>query len=98
MDFHIEYRVKADQVDAQLAAIGDFIEAIRGDGDPEVRYTVYRMEDGVTFRHHAWMASEEAFARFRGRPQFKTFGEGTPGRCEEGPNVTKLEMFATSAE
>ena len=96
MDFHIEYRVKADQVEAQLAAIGDFIEAIRGDGDPEVRYTVYRMEDGVTFRHHAWMASEEAFARFRGRPQFAAFGEGTPGRCEEGPSVTKLEMYASS--
>ncbi len=29
MDFHIEYRVKADQVEAQLAAIGDFVEANR---------------------------------------------------------------------
>ena len=36
MDFHIEYRVKADQVEAQLAAIGEFVEAIRGDGDAEV--------------------------------------------------------------
>ncbi len=96
MDFHIEYRVKADQLEAQLAAIGDFIGAIRGDADPEVRYTVYRLEDGVTFRHHAWMASEEAFARFRARPQFKPFGEGLQSRCDEGPNVTKLAMHASS--
>ncbi len=86
MDFLIQYKVKPDLVDAQLAAIKTFTDAIRAEGDAGQRYAAYREEDGVSFTHHAWMADEE------------TFAEGKKQRWEGPPKVTKLAQFATSAQ
>jgi quinol monooxygenase YgiN len=98
MDFLIQYKIKPDLVDDQLAAIKAFTDAIRADGDAGVRYTAYREEDGVSFCHHAWMADQDTFARFQGTPHFKIFAEGMAGRWQAPPTVTKLAQYASSAD
>jgi hypothetical protein len=64
---------------------------------PVYRYTVYRKEDGVSFVHHAWIAAEAAIQRFWGQPHFKPFADGLTSRAEEGPTVTRVNRFASSA-
>ena len=98
MDFLIQYRVPADKVADQEAAIGEFIGAMKQQPDPGYRYTVYRKEDGVSFVHHAWMADEAAQQRFQAQPHFKPFAEGLKGRAEGGPSVTRLDRFASTAD
>ena len=98
MDFLIQYRVGADKVAEQEAAIREFVAAVKAQADPGYRYTVYRKEDGVSFVHHAWIADEAANQRFRGQPHFKPFADGLTGRAEEGPTVTQIDRFASSAD
>ena len=98
MDLLIQYRVRADKVAEQEAAIREFVAAVKAQADPGYRYTVYRKEDGVSFVHHAWMADEAAKQRFQGQPHFKPFAEGLKARAEEGPSVTSLDRLASSAD
>ena len=48
MDLLIQYRVRADKVAEQEAAIREFVAAVKAQADPGYRYTVYRKEDGVS--------------------------------------------------
>ena len=98
MDFLIEYRVSADKVNQQEAAVREFIAALKAEGDRGYRYTSYKKPDGVSFVHHAWMEDDAAQARFRSRPQFNPFADGLKARCEEGPTVTRIDIVASSAD
>lgn len=96
MDFLIEYRVAADKVVEQEAAVRDFIAAVKATNDAGFRYSSFKKPDGVSFVHHAWMADEEAQKRFQSLPEFKPFAEGLKSRAEQGPEASKLELVATS--
>ncbi|MDA0261693.1 MAG: hypothetical protein O3A21_05790 [Proteobacteria bacterium] len=98
MDFLIEYRVPADKVAEQEAAVRDFISAVKASNDPAYRYTSFRKPDGVSFVHHAWMADEAAQHRFQALPEFKPFADGLKARAEQGPEASKLKLVATSGK
>ena len=98
MDFLIEYRVPADKVAEQEAAVRDFIAAVKASNDAGYRYTSFKKPDGVSFVHHAWMADEEAQKRFQSLPEFKPFADGLKARAEHGPEASKLHLVASSGE
>lgn len=93
----IEYKVKADQLEEQEAAIREWIAAVEGANDPGVSYTVLKAEDGLSFRHIVWGEDEEAVARLQTLPLFKSFAEGIGARSEDGPTVTKLGILASTS-
>ena len=93
----VQYRTRPDQVAEQEAAVRTWVEAVRKQADPEVRYTVYRGDDGVTFVHHARIESAAAQERLTALPEFKPFNEGTRARADGELSFTRMALFESSA-
>ena len=94
----VQYTAQGDKVGEQEAAIREWVGSIKALNDPEVRYSVYKAEDGVSFIHHIQLASSEAGSRLSALPLFGPFGEGTRARSENGLKVTKLSLVTSSVE
>jgi hypothetical protein len=93
----VQYRVRPDQVAEQEAAVKDWLAAVRALADPEIRYTVYRGDDGVTFVHHVRTGSEAGQERLTSLPEFKPFGEGTRARADGELSFTRMTLLESSA-
>ena len=98
MEALIEYRVSAENVEAQEAAVRAFVTAVKASNDPGFRYASYKRPDGVSFVHHAWFADEEVRNRFQALSEFKGFAEGLKARSVDGPTVSSLDLVSSSIE
>jgi hypothetical protein len=94
----IEYKVRADKIGEQEAAIREWIDAVKAAGDSGVSYTVLKAEDGLSFRHIVWGEDEEAIAQLQTLTLFKSFAEGIGARSKDDPTVTKLGVFASTSD
>ena len=97
MDILIRYKVAPEHVDAQVAAIRKFKDALRLENDPDQIYDMYREaeeDDGVAFVHLAWMATKEDLDRFQSTAHFKEFADGLKARAVAPPEVTHLYAVA----
>jgi hypothetical protein len=79
----VRYRTKPEHADANADLVRAVFEELAADDPGGLRYTTYRLDDGVTFVHVATiesdvnpLASTAAFGRFQ---------QGIAERCEEGP-------------
>ena len=94
----VQYRVQADKLGEQKAAVREWIEAVKAMNDPGVGYTVYEAEDGQGLVHVITGEDEDALARIQALPLFKSFSEGTGARSESGVTVTKLSVLASTSD
>ena len=94
----IRYKVRADKLDEQKAAVREWIEAIKALNDPDMGYTVFVAESGLDFVHVVSGKDEDAIARFQTLPLFRSFSEGIGARSESGPTVTKLGLLASTSD
>ena len=98
MEFLFEYRVPADKVAEQEAAVRDFVAAVKASNDTSYRCVSYKRPDGVSFVHHAWMLDEDALERFHALPEYEVFADGLKARMEEQPTASRLDLVATSVD
>ena len=89
----VRYKVKPERVaenEELVRAVYEELQRTRPDG---LRYTTFRLEDGVSFVH---IAFEEDNAK--GLPDLKAFREFTreiDDRCDEKPLVTVLDEIGS---
>ena len=95
MNVLTEYRVRPDQVSAQLAAIREYVDALQQLGNPGIKFTAYQLPDEVSFRHVIFLKDEETAAALMAEPFYKALGDGTLARCEQPPSFTPMTMVAT---
>lgn len=91
----INYTVKADQADANEAAVKEFIAEAAAANDPEFEYSSFRLDE-TSFMHVGRFADDEAVKRFQSLPGFKAFGEGLRERSVEGPTANRATLVATT--
>jgi hypothetical protein len=79
----VRYRTKPEHAEANAGLVRAVFEDLAANDPGGLRYTTYRLEDGVTFVHVATiegdvnpLTSSAAFDRFQ---------QGISDRCEEGP-------------
>jgi hypothetical protein len=79
----IRYRTKSEHAEANAELVRAVFEELAAGNPAGLRYSTYRLDDGVTFVHVATiegesnpLASSAAFSRFQ---------QGVAERCEEGP-------------
>jgi hypothetical protein len=96
MEVLIQYRVKPEKVEEQKAAIIEFVNNIKAMEDPDISYASYQLPDGVSFKHYASLADEEAKARLQSQDFFRKFADEIDARCDEGPSVTPLTRIAAT--
>ena len=91
----VRYKVKPDQVEHNEKLIRAVYEELHKTAPAGLRYATFRLDDGVSFIHlHADERNDGATALTE-LPAFKTFQQGIPDRCEEGPIVTKLSQIGS---
>lgn len=85
----VRYRVKPDQVGRNEELVRALFAELRAVGPAGLRYTVFKLSDGVTFIHligrdrdgHGPLPQLEALREFHA---------GLRDRCEEAPSRTEL--------
>ena len=86
----VRYTVKEGRGDENQRLIEQVFGELATSGPSGLRYSAFRLEDGVTFVHVVSHESEEVRERFRALPAFRAFLAGLAERCEVQPVTTKL--------
>jgi hypothetical protein len=79
----VRYRTNPEHADANAELVRAVFEELAEVDPGGLRYTTYRLDDGVTFLHVATIEGE-ANPLFSS-PAFNSFQQGIADRCEEGP-------------
>jgi hypothetical protein len=89
----VRYRVKAERIEQHEALIRNVFEELAQTTPPGIRYGAFKLPDGVSFVHLAFVSAEknplDALAAF------KAFGERIKERCDEPPVVMDLTTVGT---
>lgn len=98
----VRYRVKADRAAENVRYVEDVFAALARESPSDVRYAVFRLDDGVSFVHLVSLEGPEDTNALRALPEFETFLAGIKDRCEEAPVTVALQevgsyrVFSTS--
>ncbi|ARN73365.1 hypothetical protein [Oceanicoccus sagamiensis] len=95
MNVVTEYKIKADQVGAQKAALIEFAAQLKQLNNPDIKFTAYHLHDGVSFKHVTYLKDDATAGLLMSQEFYKTLGEGTSERCEAEPNFSPMDMVAT---
>ncbi len=87
----VRYRTTEEQADANEALIRAVFAELRSTTPKGIRYTSYRLADGVTFVHIATLESPDK-SPLTVLPAFKAFQERIRDRCIEPPVVTEMSI------
>ena len=87
----VRYKVWPEKVGENEAFVREVYRALHELKPSGIRYSTFKLQDGVTFQHIALFETEEAHRVFTGLPAFKNFQAGVKERCEELPVVTVVE-------
>jgi quinol monooxygenase YgiN len=79
------YRVKADKQEQVVSIVEEFVKKVRDQESNTLRYTAYRLEDGVSFVHIMYFKDEEAEEHHRGTDYLKQFEKLLHPDCVEEP-------------
>jgi hypothetical protein len=89
----VRYRTKPEHAEANAEFVRAVFDELAADNPAGLRYTTYRLDDGVTFEHVATidgetnpLVSTAAFGRFQ---------QGIAERCEEGPIAMDATVVGT---
>ena len=85
----VRYKTSKAHAAANEALIHAVFDELRARSPKGIRYTSYRLDDGVTFVH---VANVEPHGQdtLTTLPSFKAFQKGLGERCVESPVVTEL--------
>ena len=86
----IRYTVKDGRGDENQALIEQVFAELARETPAGVRYTAFRLEDGVTFVHVVSHESAEGRDALRSLPAFEAFRVGLEERCAVAPVRTPL--------
>ena len=89
----VRYKVKPERVaenERLIRAVYEELHRTRPDG---IRYTTFRLEDGVSFVHIAFV--ENNAPGLPGVEAFRKFTRQIEDRCDEQPSVTVLHQIGT---
>ncbi|MCI0526183.1 MAG: hypothetical protein L0Y56_01835 [Nitrospira sp.] len=55
----VQYQIRLGKVGEQEVAVRDWVKSIQALNDPEIRYSVYKAEDGVSFVHYVCLPTKQ---------------------------------------
>jgi hypothetical protein len=93
----VRYKTTEAHGGANEAAIRAVFDELRAHHPAGLRYTSYRLADGVSFIHIATVATP-AENPLTSLPAFKAFQKQLEGRCVEPPVVTELPPIDSYGE
>ena len=89
----VQYRVKAERLAENEAAVRSVFEALKAAAPAGIRYSSYVKEDGLTFVH--LVSREDDAMALTALPAFQSFVAGVRDRCDQPPvNVDLREVGA----
>jgi len=91
----IRYKVKANKVSENEQLVKDVYKQLHEKKIEGVRYTTFKLEDGVTFVHIYFHESEQASKEFSSLPAFKKFQENINDRCDEYPLSSSASIIGS---
>jgi hypothetical protein len=91
----VRYTVKEGRGDENQRLIEQVFGELAEHAPAGLRYSAFRLEDGVTFVHVVSHQSAEVRERFRALPAFQRFLAGIKERCEVAPVSTPLSEVGT---
>jgi hypothetical protein len=83
----VRYKVKPDQVAENETLVRAVYAELREIEPDDFRYATFRLEDGVSFVHLAWINGDAPLTKLRA---FQRFTERIADRCDEPPVLTEL--------
>lgn len=84
------YRVKAEKKEEVLSVVEEFVKTVKENEPGTLRYTAYRLEDGVSFVHIMYFKDEDAEQRHRGSENARKFEKRLRPNCEEEPEFVTI--------
>jgi quinol monooxygenase YgiN len=84
------YRIKADKQDEMVAVLEEFVKTVKENEPNTLRYTAYRLEDGVSFIHIMYFKDEEAEQHHNSTSYLKKFAEILNPNCEQQPEFVTI--------
>ena len=91
----IRYKLKADRVAENEERIKAVFRQVHDKRPEGVRYTVYKLADGVSFVHIVSYETEEAHQALITLPAFREFQAQSKDRFEEPPVTSEAEEIGT---
>jgi hypothetical protein len=86
----IRYKVRADQVAENEAAVRRVFDQLAREQPGGLRYGTFKGEDGQSFVHFVITETEDGASPLTKLDSFKAFSSGVRARCEEMP--VRLEL------
>ena len=86
----VQYKVKADRVEENVAYIQSVFEALQAAGPPDLRYASFKKEDGVSFVHVVSVESPDGSNPLSTLQAFQDFTADIKDRCDEAPIAVEL--------
>jgi hypothetical protein len=93
----VRYKTSEAKGDANEALVRAVFEELRTRAPAGIRYTSYRLSDGVTFIHVATIETPDDNP-LAALPSFKAFQGQLRDRCVEPPVVTELSVIGSYGE
>jgi len=81
----IRYKVRADQVAENEAAVRRVFDQLEREQPSGLRYGTFKGDDGQTFVHFVITDTEDGSSPVTKLDSFKAFSSSVRGRCEEMP-------------
>jgi len=90
----VRYKTAKEHADTNAALVRAVFEELRTRAPSGLRYTSYRLEDGVSFVHIATVdvPGDNPLVSL---PAFKAFQQGIKERCVEPPVVTEMSAVGS---
>jgi hypothetical protein len=89
----IRYRLKAEQVERNEELVRAMFEELHRAAPSGLRYTIFKLEDGVTFMHISESEGEDS--PMAGFASVQEFRRELADRCDEQPELSELTEVAS---
>ena len=89
----IRYRLRPDQVERNEELVRAMFEELQRAAPSGLRYTIFKLEDGVSFMHISESEGEES--PMGGLASVQEFRRELADRCEEQPVLAELTEIAS---
>ena len=86
----VRYKVKADRAAENEGYIKRVFEQLERERPDGIRYATFKLDDGVSFVHIAFIQSTDGGNPLTEFSEFKAFTADIKDRCEEPPVTAKL--------
>lgn len=81
----VRYKTKPDRADENQALIEKVFGELAAASPPGLRYSSFRLADGVSFVHVASVETDDGTNPLLATPAFSEFLREIKDRCDEGP-------------